>query len=275
MPDKITTLKLIDNTDVFPNIKDENIPDTIMRIADLSKYLNQLKSINIPGDIVSTTIASDIATFTNVHVDGNLFVNGLDNIVDKNGNKVTNTIIGTDLRARMSRIATNDIRGMFSNLPVDYSGKFFLAGKTNAYASKVPLQASFLFSNSYIINIDLCDWLNDVMSFSVLGVTMEYAFSDCPNLITIASYDIRYATTLEHAFENDINLKEINLLNIPVSFDISVSTKFEESDLVKILGNLMDLTGKTSQTLTMGATNLAKLTDSEKAIATNKNWILA
>lgn len=40
MPDKITTLKLIDNTDVFPNIKDENIPDTIMRIADLSKYLN-------------------------------------------------------------------------------------------------------------------------------------------------------------------------------------------------------------------------------------------
>ena len=90
MLDKITTLKLVDNTDVFPNIKDENIPDTIMRIADLSKYLNQLKSINI-GDIDSTTIASDIATFTNVHVDGNLFVNGIDNIVDKNRNKIINT----------------------------------------------------------------------------------------------------------------------------------------------------------------------------------------
>jgi len=111
MPDKITTLKLIDNTDVFPNIKDENIPDTIMRIADLSKYLNQLKSININGDIDSTTTTSDIATFTtanistlnvfgasqfegeatfghNVHVDGNIIVNGIDNIVDKNGNKI-------------------------------------------------------------------------------------------------------------------------------------------------------------------------------------------
>ena len=130
MPDKITTLKLVDNTDVFPNIKDENIPDTIMRIADLSKYVNQLKSINITGDVVSATTTSGIATFTtadistlnvsgiatfttadistlnvsgisrfegeatfghNVHVDGNLFVNGIDNMVDKNGNKIINT----------------------------------------------------------------------------------------------------------------------------------------------------------------------------------------
>ena len=91
MPDKITTLKLVDNTNVFPNIKDENIPNTIMRIADLSNYVDQLKSINITGDIDSTTIASNIATFTNVHVDGNLFVNGIDDIVDKNGNKIINT----------------------------------------------------------------------------------------------------------------------------------------------------------------------------------------
>ena len=68
MPDKITTLKLVDNTDVFPNIKDENIPDTIMRIADLSKYLNQLKSINITGDVVSATSTSGIATFTTADI---------------------------------------------------------------------------------------------------------------------------------------------------------------------------------------------------------------
>ena len=111
MPDKITTLKLVDNTNVFPNIKDENIPNTIMRIADLSKYLNQLKSINITGDIDSTTTTSGIAAFTtanistlnvsgvshfegdttfghDVHVDGNIVVNGIDNIIDKNRNKI-------------------------------------------------------------------------------------------------------------------------------------------------------------------------------------------
>jgi hypothetical protein len=42
-----------------------------------------------------------------------------------------------------------------------------------------------------------------------------------------------------------------------------------------MLEALADRTGQTAKTLTMGATNLAKLTDGQKAIATNKNWTLA
>ena len=38
---------------------------------------------------------------------------------------------------------------------------------------------------------------------------------------------------------------------------------------------LKDLTGEISQTLTLGSNNLAKLTEEQKAIATNKNWVLA
>lgn len=37
---------------------------------------------------------------------------------------------------------------------------------------------------------------------------------------------------------------------------------------------LKDLTGETSKTLSLGTTNLDKLTDEQKAIATAKNWIL-
>ena len=55
-------------------------------------------------------------------------------------------------------------------------------------------------------------------------------------------------------------------------FDISASTKFERTDLVTILNNLATVTS--AQTLTMGSTNLAKLTSSDKAIATNKGWTL-
>ena len=62
------------------------------------------------------------------------------------------------------------------------------------------------------------------------------------------------------------------MTRMKVSFDISASTKFEESDLVTILNNLATVTN--TKTLTMGATNLAKLTDDEKAIATNKGWTL-
>ena len=63
------------------------------------------------------------------------------------------------------------------------------------------------------------------------------------------------------------------MTNINISMDISYSTKFEESDLVNILNNLKVVS--TTQTLIMGATNLAKLTTDDILIATGKGWALA
>lgn len=45
--------------------------------------------------------------------------------------------------------------------------------------------------------------------------------------------------------------------------------------MVQILGALADNTGATAKALTLGTTNLEKLTDEQIAIATNKNWTLA
>ena len=36
-----------------------------------------------------------------------------------------------------------------------------------------------------------------------------------------------------------------------------------------------DLRGETAKSLTIGATNLAKLTNAQKGIATDKNWTLS
>lgn len=80
-------------------------------------------------------------------------------------------------------------------------------------------------------------------------------------------------TGMSGMFSGCSSLKSILMHGMKVSFDIHASTKFEESDLVTILNNLATVTS--TQTLTMGATNLAKLTDEEKAIATNKGWTLA
>ena len=73
-------------------------------------------------------------------------------------------------------------------------------------------------------------------------------------------------------FRSCSSLKSILMTGMMANFDISASTQFEESDLVTILNNLATVTS--TKTLTMGATNLAKLTDAEKAIATNKGWTL-
>ncbi|MGN1113820.1 MAG: hypothetical protein ACI4RC_01705, partial [Oscillospiraceae bacterium] len=47
------------------------------------------------------------------------------------------------------------------------------------------------------------------------------------------------------------------------------------NSMVSMFENLKDLSGQTAKTLTLGSTNLAKLTDTQKQIATNKNWNLA
>ena len=45
--------------------------------------------------------------------------------------------------------------------------------------------------------------------------------------------------------------------------------------MIAMFESLADLTGQTAKTISLGATNLAKLTDEQKQIATNKNWNLA
>ena len=84
--------------------------------------------------------------------------------------------------------------------------------------------------------------------------------------------DASNVTDMASMFYGCSRLKSILMYGMKVNFDISSSQAFEKSDLVTILNNLATVT--TTTTLTMGSTNLAKLTDEEKAIATNKGWKL-
>lgn len=98
-------------------------------------------------------------------------------------------------------------------------------------------------------------------------------FRFCYKLTTIPALDASNVISTTSMFQGCSNLKSILMTNIGANLDISVSTKFERTDLVTILNNLKTVTE--TKTLTMGATNLAKLTDEDKAIATNKGWTLA
>lgn len=93
-------------------------------------------------------------------------------------------------------------------------------------------------------------------------------FSQCVSLTTVPALDASNVTSMGSMFFYCTNLKSILMTNIGTDLDISASTKFERSDLLVILNNLKTVTSAT--TLTMGATNLAKLTDEDKAIAINK-----
>lgn len=106
--------------------------------------------------------------------------------------------------------------------------------------------------------------------------SMQAAFMHCRSLETIPAMDASNVSTaggFHNIFGVCTSLKSILMYGMKGSFDISSSTRFERSDLVTILNNLATIT--TSETLTMGETNLAKLTEEDKAIATNKGWTLA
>ena len=121
-----------------------------------------------------------------------------------------------------------------------------------------------------------CRSLTTIPAFDTSNVTnMSYMFYNCFKITTIPQLDTNSVTDMRSMFYNCTNIEQIHLLNIGADLDIHYSTKMEREALLEVLGNLKDLTGATSKRLTLGSTLLNKLTDDDKAIATNKNWTLA
>lgn len=119
-----------------------------------------------------------------------------------------------------------------------------------------------------------CDKLTTVPLYDTSKVTrMEEMFWYCSDLQTVPAFDCTNVTNMNNIFSSCRSLKSILMTNIGVSLNIASSKLFERSDLLVILNNLKTVTS--TKTLTMGATNLAKLTDEDKLIATNKGWTLA
>ena len=119
-----------------------------------------------------------------------------------------------------------------------------------------------------------CSNLTTIPQLDTSKVTsMNSTFNNCSNLTTIPQLDTSKVTSMNSTFNNCSNLKSILMTGMDVNFNISASTKFEREDLVIILNNLATVT--TTRTLTMGTTNLAKLTEEDIKIATDKGWTLA
>ena len=56
---------------------------------------------------------------------------------------------------------------------------------------------------------------------------------------------------------------------------IYYADNLDRASIRAVINGLADLTGQTAQTLTLGATLMAKLTEEDIAIAVNKNWTLS
>lgn len=122
----------------------------------------------------------------------------------------------------------------------------------------------------------ICSNLESVKLSNNLKSIGVRAFASCSNLKDI-SIPATCKTIGNLAFEGCTSLTDVTL---GVGFNanglnLSYSNLYSLETLSNMLTALADRTGQTAYTLILGNINLDKLTDEQKSIATNKNWILA
>lgn len=101
--------------------------------------------------------------------------------------------------------------------------------------------------------------------------------SSSSHLIWIDEVEVAETSTFSKSFDYCKNLEHAIFTGVLATngLDLHWSTKLDKESLLSIIGILQDKTSAGSTwTVTLGTENLAKLTDAEKAVATQKGWTL-
>ncbi len=172
--------------------------------------------------------------------------------------------------------------------------------KDNTSLTKLPESLDFRQLTSMYQMCYGCTALTSVGTLETGNVTnMMWAFYGCESLVGIAELDTSSITSASEMFHGCSSLVTIaapldfsnvisqldttftsckNLQNISFTGTISVDVwlngcpKLSLESLLSLLNALAD--GVTDKTCTLGTKNLAKLTEEQKAIATDKGWTL-
>ncbi len=145
--------------------------------------------------------------------------------------------------------------------------------------SNCDVLSSVTFSDNIISMNEYCFMYSGIVTANLpsrLASIGNAAFYNCGALKTLSiPSTLTYITT--SAFGYCSSLEFVTLANgfNCNNLNLSASTLYSAATIVSWLNALADRTGLSAYTLTIGATNLAKLTAEQIAIATNKNWNLA
>lgn len=118
-------------------------------------------------------------------------------------------------------------------------------------------------------------WTYDIVTVGDIympQVSTGWFFDNSYNLTTCGKLTFKdYSSSNLYGTNNLENFG--GMAGLAVSFDFSAMTKLTKQSLINIMNEAATVTG--GQVLTFGSANLSKLSNEEKAIATNKGWTLA
>lgn len=124
------------------------------------------------------------------------------------------------------------------------------------------------------------NWLSNTTSVTLknfkLSSIKQQFYAGCPKLTSVSYINCTMSDTCDVNEYTFNNLPIVNFdftgTEIPVDLLLSKNSVISHESLVNIITNLKDYSSGDTHTLTIGSTNLAKLTTDEITIATNKNW---
>lgn len=162
------------------------------------------------------------------------------------------------------------------NLFYDCSGVISIIGLENWNTSNVELMENTFSNCTRITTLDLSNWnVSNVTAFTRMFSRTIYLKS-----LNLSGWDMSKATRYNsYVFNGCTSLTDLDMTNaiLPKSnlrdFGLD-SCPLTVDSLVGVLNALPQLSSSETFTCTIGSTNLAKLNDTQKSIATNKGWLL-
>ena len=136
-----------------------------------------------------------------------------------------------------------------------------------------------LFDTSNVISManmfDSCNSLTSVPLFNTSKVTnMSNMFYRCSSLTSVPLFDTSKVTKMNSMFYKCSSLTTLGgFTGLKVNLNLSSCPLLTKESILNVFNKAANVKSS-PKTLTLGSTNLSKLTTSEKAIATNKGWVL-
>ena len=133
--------------------------------------------------------------------------------------------------------------------------------------------ANFAFQNAYISNIyadfSNCDTLTSTFNHNFNGETK--------NVTLKVSEKTKFSNTFDYGLSSYVTFTDDSVIG-QNGLNLTRWVAMQHDNLMSVINALKDYSEDTSGTqwvVTLGTTNLAKLSETEKAIATEKGWTLA
>ena len=142
---------------------------------------------------------------------------------------------------------------------------------SNFDTTNVTAMNTMFYSCSSLTSLDLSNFNTS------RAQTMAGMFNNCNKMLSlnISSFDLANVTSLSNMFAACSSMEDIEPPKyIYISINLSPMTKLSRLELLQWINALVEKKA-TNETLTLGSTLKAKLTNEDLAIATNKGWTIA